>query len=92
MALKIVYKICRGIDIHKTFVVACVTTTNKQGVVTYNSHYYSTYTKSLKELLQWLLAHDYIFIFYRPSKDGLFVMRLRKLILLTIVFQSYNLL
>lgn len=73
MALKIVYKICCGIDIHNTFVVACVTTTNKQGVVTYNNHYSSTYTKSLKELLQYC-----IFIFYKPSKDGLFAIRLRK--------------
>ena len=57
MALKIVYKICCGIDVHKTFVVACVATTNKQGVTTYDSHRFSTYTKGLKELLQWLLAH-----------------------------------
>ena len=58
MALKIVYKICCGIDVHKTFVVACNATTNKQGVTTYDSHRFSTYTKGLKELLQWLLAHN----------------------------------
>lgn len=58
MALKIVYKICCGIDVHKTFVVACIATTNKQGVTTYESHRFSTYTKGLKELLQWLLAHN----------------------------------
>ena len=58
MALKIVYKICCGIDVHKTFVVACVATTNKQGITTYDSHRFSTYTKGLKELLQWLLAHN----------------------------------
>ena len=58
MALKIVYKICCGIDVHKTFVVACVATTNKQGVTTYDNHRFSTYTKGLKELLQWLLAHN----------------------------------
>ena len=58
MALKIVYKICYGIDVHKTFVVACVATTNNQGVTTYESHRFSTYTKGLKELLQWLLAHN----------------------------------
>lgn len=58
MALKIVYKICCGIDVHKTFVVACIATTNKQGVTTYESHRFSTYTKGLKELLQWLLARN----------------------------------
>ena len=55
MALKIVYKICCGIDVHKTFVVACVATTNKQGVTTYKRHRFSTFTQGLKELLQWLL-------------------------------------
>ena len=34
MALKIVYKICCGIDVHKNFVVACIAKTDKQGVTT----------------------------------------------------------
>ena len=58
MALKIVYKICCGIDVHKTFVVACIASTNLKGVTTYENHRFSTYTKGLKELLQWLLAHN----------------------------------
>jgi len=58
MALKIVYKICCGIDVHKTFVVACIASTNSKGVTTYESHRFSTYTKGLKELLQWLLVHN----------------------------------
>jgi transposase len=58
MALKIVYKICCGIDVHKTFVVACIASTNKQGVTTYKNHRFSTYTKGLKELLQWLLESN----------------------------------
>ncbi|MDI6705262.1 MAG: IS110 family transposase [Firmicutes bacterium] len=58
MALKIVYKVCCGIDVHKTFVVACIASTNKQGVTTYKSHRFSTYTKGLKELLQWLLESN----------------------------------
>ena len=53
MALKIIYPICCGIDVHKTFVVACIASTNK-GVTTYQSHRFSTYTKGLKELSQWL--------------------------------------
>jgi transposase len=55
MSLKIVYKICCGIDVHKTFVVACIAATNSIGITTYKSHRFSTYTKGLKELLQWLL-------------------------------------
>ena len=58
MALKIVYKICCGIDVHKTFVVACIASTNSKGVTTYENHRFSTYTKGLKELLQWLLDHN----------------------------------
>ncbi len=58
MALKIVYKICCGIDVHKTFVVACIASTDKRGVTSYKSHRFSTYTKGLKELLQWLLESD----------------------------------
>ena len=38
MALKIVYKICCGIDVHKTFVVACIASTDSKGVTTYESH------------------------------------------------------
>ncbi len=58
MALKIVYNICCGIDVHKTFVVACIASTSKQGVTTYKNHRFSTYTKGLKELLQWLLESN----------------------------------
>jgi transposase len=58
MALKIVYQICCGIDVHKTFVVACIASTNKQGVTTYKHHRFSTFTHGLKELLQWLLDNN----------------------------------
>lgn len=58
MALKIVYKICCGIDVHKTFVVACIASTDKHGVTSYERHRFSTYTKGLKNLLQWLLEHN----------------------------------
>lgn len=57
MALKIVYQICCGIDVHKTFVVACIASTNNKGITTYKTHRFSTYTKGLKELLQWLLEN-----------------------------------
>lgn len=58
MALKIVYPQCCGIDVHKTFVVACIASTNKQGITTYKRHRFSTFTKGLQELLQWLCEHD----------------------------------
>lgn len=58
MALKIVYKTCCGIDVHKTFVVACIASTNTKGVTDYKNHRFSTYTKGLKELSQWLVDNN----------------------------------
>jgi len=58
MGLKIVYPICCGIDVHKTFVVACIASTKNKGVTTYKRHRFSTYTKGLRELSQWLCDND----------------------------------
>ena len=52
--LKIVYPICCGIDVHKTFVVACIAITDNKGITTYKRHRFSTFTQGLRELLQWL--------------------------------------
>ncbi|WP_135550663.1 IS110 family RNA-guided transposase [Paenibacillus cymbidii] len=57
MALKIVDPVCCGIDVHKTFVVACIASTDSKGVTTYKRHRFSTFTKGLTELSQWLCAH-----------------------------------
>ncbi len=58
MALKIVYPICCGIDVHKSFVVACIAATDDKGVTTYNRRRFSTFTRDLRLLAQWLLDHD----------------------------------
>ena len=60
IALKIVYPICCGIDVHKTFVAVCIASANRQGVTTYKRHRFSTFTQGLKELLQWLSDHNCI--------------------------------
>ena len=52
--LKIVYPICCGLDVHKTFVVACIASTNEVGITTYQSRRFSTFTKGLRELAVWL--------------------------------------
>jgi len=54
VALKIVHQICCGIDVHKTFVVACIASTDNKAVTTYKRHRFSTYTKGLNELSKWL--------------------------------------
>lgn len=58
MSLKIVHKICCGIDVPKTFVVACIASTDNKGITSYENHRFSTYTSGLKTLLQWLLARN----------------------------------
>ncbi|MCG8501871.1 MAG: hypothetical protein MJB12_15915 [Firmicutes bacterium] len=68
MALKIVYKIFCGIDVHKTFVAACIASTNKQGVTTYKSHRFSTYTKGLKQQLQKIIKRP--FEIWNPGKQS----------------------
>ncbi len=49
MALKIVYPNCCGIDVHKTFVVACIASTNTKGVTTYNA--YSRLSEGLRTII-----------------------------------------
>lgn len=56
--LKIVYPVCCGMDVHKSFVVACIATTDECGITTYKSHRFSTFTGGLRELLQWLLSNN----------------------------------
>jgi len=56
--LKIVYPICCGVDVHRDFLVACIASTNKQGVTTYESKRFSTYAGQLREFGQWLLERD----------------------------------
>lgn len=52
--LKIVYPICCGIDVHKTFVVATIATTNRENITTYQTKRFSTFTKDLRALALWL--------------------------------------
>lgn len=54
MALKIVYPICCGIDVHKSFVVACIAATDGKGVTTYKRRRFSTFTSDLHLLAKWL--------------------------------------
>jgi transposase len=51
---KIVYPICCGIDVHKSFVVACIAVTNRQLVTEYKSKRFSTFTGDLRRLADWL--------------------------------------
>ena len=56
--LKIVYPICCGMDVHKSFLVACIASTNSQGVTTYKSKRFSTFTGDLRYCAKWLAEHN----------------------------------
>ncbi len=56
--LKIVYPICCGMDVHKSFLVACIASTNSQGVTSYISKRFSTFTGDLRRCASWLATHD----------------------------------
>jgi len=56
---KIVYPVCCGIDVHKSFVVACIATTDKNLVTTYSaSKRFSTFTGDLRRLAEWLAQNN----------------------------------
>ena len=56
--LKIVYPICCGMDVHKSFLVACIAATNSQGVTIYTSKRFSTFTGDLRRCAAWLAEHN----------------------------------
>jgi transposase len=55
---KIVYPVCCGIDVHKSFVVACIANTDAMLVTTYKSKRFSTFTGDLRRLADWLAANN----------------------------------
>jgi transposase len=60
--LKIVYPICCGIDVHKTFVIATIATTDRENITTYKTKRFSTFTKDLRALALWLYNNDCVYV------------------------------
>lgn len=56
--LKIVYPICCGMDVHKNFVVACITATDDKGVTAYKKKRFSTFTSDLRRCASWLAENN----------------------------------
>lgn len=63
--LKIVYPICAGLDVHKSFIFACVALTDEKGITSYKHHRFATLTKVLRELAEWLNAYSCSSEFHR---------------------------
>ena len=55
--LKIVYPVCCGMDVHRDFLIACIASTNSQGVTDYQIRRFSTYSGGLRDLRDWLAAN-----------------------------------
>ena len=56
--MKVTYKTCCGVDVHKSFLVATIITTTGGIEPSYQKKRYSTFNNSILEFRQWLLDND----------------------------------
>ena len=54
----IVYPICCGMDIHKSFIVACIAITDERSHTKHHLKRFSTFQKGLRELVAWLKSYN----------------------------------
>ena len=55
---KIYRKNCCGLDVHKTWIYACVGITDANGRTEYKQARFSSFSRGLRELADWLSKHD----------------------------------
>lgn len=58
MAFKIFRKNCCGLDVHKTWIYACIGITDPNGRTEYKQARFSSFSKGLKELADWLAKYS----------------------------------
>ncbi|MCM1226684.1 MAG: IS110 family transposase [Clostridium sp.] len=58
MAFKIFRKNCCGLDVHKTWIYACIGITDTNGRTEYKQDRFSSFSKGLKELAEWLAKYS----------------------------------
>lgn len=56
--LKIVYRNCAGIDVHKKTIVVTIAKTNDRDVTDYQTKSFSTFTEDLIKCRDWLVSND----------------------------------
>jgi len=54
----IVHPVCCGIDVHKSFLVACIATTDERNHTTHQTRRFSTFKGDLNRLADWLLSNN----------------------------------
>jgi transposase len=55
---KILRKNCCGLDVHKTWIYACIGIANENNIISYKQNRFSAFSKGLWELSDWLLKYD----------------------------------
>ncbi|RVU92528.1 hypothetical protein EK398_18595 [Enterococcus avium] len=55
---KIFRKNCCGLDVHKTWIYACIGITDANGRTVYKQARFSSFTKGLNELAEWLAKYN----------------------------------
>ena len=58
MTFKIFRKNCCGLDVHKTWIYACIGITDTKGLTEYKQKRFSSFTKGLLDLSEWLSAYN----------------------------------
>ncbi len=58
MAFKIFRKNCCGLDVHKTWIYACIGITDTNGCTEYKQARFSSFTNGLKDLAEWLARYS----------------------------------
>lgn len=58
MSFKIIRKNCCGLDVHKTWIFACIGITDSNGRTEYKQARFSSFTKGLQELCDWLVKYN----------------------------------
>ncbi len=56
--MKIVYPICCGIDVHKSFLVATIVSVTELRTLNYKKERFSTFNKDLFRLKNWLIENN----------------------------------
>lgn len=56
--VEIVYPICCGMDVHKSFIVACIAVTDEHSHTEHHLRRFSTFTGDLRRLADWLVSYN----------------------------------
>lgn len=57
-SVEIMYPVCCGMDVHKSFIVACIAVTNERSVTEHHLKRFSTFTGDLRRLCDWLATYN----------------------------------